>query len=173
MASAAPPITGSPLSADRAWHYVRLGFGLILSAALGGLLSAGFTYLFTEKQNHEAVVQQQYLAAVQDFVGSGARVDAAVTGLSDSLIDAQGVRDGRREARQAIAAHVAATQGLSQVIGKGNSDAYMEGLATLRTMVDDAKDVKTALTASNARFDLMENRTIIVAEARRRIYGES
>jgi len=49
----------------------------------------------------------------------------------------------------------------------------MERLATLRTLVDEASDVGSALKASRARFDLMDNRTIIVAEARKRIYDHT
>lgn len=150
-------------------HYAKLALGAVATA----LLAAVFTYFFTAKLNDEAALHQQYLAAVQDFITSGARVDASVTGLSDGILDADDIKEARKEARQAIALHVAATQSLSQVIGTGNSDAYMEGLATLRTLVDDAKDPSTALKASRARFELMDNRAIIVAEARRRIYGKT
>jgi len=156
------------LPADRVWHYIRLAIGGFLTA----LLAAALTYLATARLNHEAALQQQYLAAVQDFVSTGAQVDAAVTELSDNVLDAEGVKEGRKEARQAIAAHAAATQGLSQVIGTGNAGEYMKGLAKLRTLVDQAEDVQSALKASDARFDVMHNRTIIVAEARRRIFGE-
>ncbi len=171
MASAAPIATW--LTPDRAKRYLKFAVGGLVTAALGGFLAALFTYMFTAKLNQEAMVQQQYLAAVQDFIATGARVDASVTSLSDSILDADGIKEGRKEARQAIAAHVAATQSLSQVVGSGNANAYMEGLATLRTLVDDARDVQTALRASRARSDLMDNRTVIVAEARRRIYGGS
>ncbi|PNU02096.1 hypothetical protein [Novosphingobium guangzhouense] len=171
MASAAP---SSPwLTPDRAKRYLKLILGGFATAAVGGLLAAWFTYLFTAKLNSEAMLQQQYLAAVQEFIVTGSKVDASVTELSDSILDKEGVREGRKEARQAIAAHVAATQSLAQVIGTGNADAYMEGLATLRTLVDEAADVQTALKASRARFDLMDNRAVIVAEARRRIYGHT
>lgn len=142
-----------------------------MTAIVGGLLAAWFTYMFTARLNQEAALQQQYLAAVQDFVSTGARVDASITGLSDNVLDKQDVVIGRREARLAIAAHVAATQSLSQVIGTGNAGAYMEGLAELRTMVDTTSDVRTALSTSRARFDVMDNRNVITAEARRRIYG--
>ncbi|MFZ3484180.1 hypothetical protein [Sphingomonas sp. 3-13AW] len=170
MASAAPPTPW--LTPERAKRYLKLAIGGLATAILGGFLAALFTYMFTARLNQEAALQQQYLAAVQEFVATGAVVDASVTGLADSVLDAEGIKAGRREARQAIAAHVAATQSLSQVIGTGNSDAYMEGLATLRKLVDETTDVQSALRASRARFDLMDNRTIIVAEARRRIYGK-
>lgn len=140
-------------------------------ALIAGIVGGYTSYKYTAQLNHEAALQQQYLAAVQDFVSTGARVDAAVTGLSDNLLDGKGTLDGKREARQAIAAHTAATLSLSQVIGKGNADAYMVGLGDLRAIVDDTRDVKTALHASQGRFDLMENRQVIVNEARRRIYG--
>lgn len=171
MASAVPSTPW--LTPERAKRYLKLALGGLLAAVLGGFMAAWFTYLFTARLNHEAAVQQQYLAAVQDFISTGARVDAAVTGLADSVLDGEGVGEARKEARQAIAAHVASTQSLSQVVGEGNSGAYMEGLATLRTLVDDTDDAQAALKASRARFQLMENRSIIVAEARRRIYGHT
>jgi hypothetical protein len=170
MASAAPP--NSLFTFERAKRYLKLAVGGLLTALLGGLLAAWFTYVFTSRLNHEAAVQQQYLASVQDFVSSGARVDASVTGLADGVLDDDAVKEERREARQAIAAHVAATQSLSQVIGTGNAHAYMQGLATLRTLVDRTSDDQSALRASRARFEVMENRSIIVAEARRRIFGK-
>src|SRR5690606_15182371 len=139
--------------------YLKIGLGGLVTAAIGGLFAAWFTYMFTAKLNHDAMVQQQYLAAVQEFIATGASVDASVTGLSDSILDDDGVTEGRKDARQAIAAHVAATQSLAQVVGTGNAAAYMEGLATLRTLVDQAEDVQSALRASRARFDLMDNRT--------------
>jgi hypothetical protein len=49
----------------------------------------------------------------------------------------------------------------------------MEGLATLRGLVDKTGDVSAALKTSRARFDLMDNRQIMLAEARLRIYGKS
>lgn len=126
----------------------------------------------TAKLNNEAALQQQYLVAVQDFNATGARVDAAITELSDNVIDSTEVKQARREARQAIAAHVAATQALSPLMGKGNVSAYMEGLASLRAMVDRTGNVSDALRTSRARFDLMENRQVMLNEARRRIYGK-
>lgn len=155
----------------RVWHYVRLAIGGILTAAIGGLFAAFFTYMFTARQNTEAALQQQYLSAVQEFISSGSRVDASITDLADSILDGQNVRDARQEARQAVAAHVAATQSLSQVVGKGNSNLYMEGVATLRTLVDEANSAQSVRKLSSARFDLMENRGVIVQEARKRIYG--
>ncbi len=78
----------------------------------------------------------------------------------------------RREARQAIAAHAAATQSLAQVVGQGNVDEYVKGLASLRLFVDDTTSKSNALKTSEARFDLMDNRLIMIAEPRRRVYGQ-
>lgn len=146
---------------------------LIVSSVFGGLLAAVFTYAVTTRLNNESALQQQYLAAVQDFTSTGAKVDASVTELADTVLDGQRTLNARKEARQAIAGHVAASQGLVQVIGQGNVDEYMKGLATLRLLIDKTDDKGAALKTSKARFVLMDNRTAIVAEARRRIYGKS
>jgi hypothetical protein len=147
--------------------------GGVATAFLGGLFAAIFTYYFTAKLNHESAVQQQYLAAIQEFATTGANVDASITELADTILDGAEITQARKEARQAIAAHVAATQGIVQIVGQGNADAYMVGLATLRKMVDNTGDVGAALKTSQARFDLMDNRTIIIDEARKRTYADS
>lgn len=171
MASA-PPFR-APVTRAQLIHWIKLAAGGLAAAIAGGLFAAYFTYLFTAKLNNEAALQQQYLVAVQDFNSTGARVDASITELADNVIDSNGIAEGRKEARQAIAAHVAATQSLSPLMGTGNVKAYMGGLATLRRLVDQTSDPGAALRTSRARFDLMENRAIMVAEARRRIYGHS
>lgn len=161
------------LTPDRARRYGKLLIGGLLTAIIGGFFAALFTYYATVRLNTETALQQQYLAAVQEFNATGAKVDASVTDLADSIADtgrATEVAGARKEARQAIAAHAAATQGLQQIVGKGNIDSYLEGLGALRTLVDSTKDAKAAMRVSQARFDLMHNRTLMVAEARRRIY---
>lgn len=168
----APPLR-APISRDQMVHWGKLALGGLLTALAGGFFAALFTYSFTAKLNTEAALQQQYLSAAQEFNATGARVDAAVTELSDNVLDSTDVAQAKREARQAIAAHVAATQALSPLMGTGNVKAYMEGLATLRVLVDKTGDVSAALKTSRARFDLMDNRQIMLAEARRRIYGNS
>jgi len=170
MASHAPSL---PTGNSQVWHYLRLAVGVILSAAIGGLFAAWFTYVFTARLNGEAALQQQYLASVQDYISTGSKLDAAVTDLADSILDGQEVRSARQEARQALAAHVASTQSLSQVVGEGNSREYMKGLASLRLLIDDTNGSRSALTMSDARFTVMENRDIIVREARSRIYGSA
>lgn len=171
MASAAQ--TAPWLTMDRAKRYFKMAVGGLATAIVGGLLAAWFTYVFTQRLNQEAALQQQYLSAVQEFVSSGANVDASVTRLADDVLDKQALTEAKREARHDIAIHVAATQSLSQVIGTGNAGEYMKGLATLRTLVDSTKDPSSALRASRARFDLMDNRAIIVAEARKRIFNRA
>lgn len=167
----APPVR-APMTRDQMIHWSKLALGGLLTALAGGFFAALFTYGFTARLNTEAALQQQYLSAVQDFNATGARVDAAITELSDTVLDGADIAQAKREARQAIAAHVAATQALSPLMGTGNVKAYMEGLATLRGMVDQTGDVRAALNASHARFDLMDNRQVMLAEARRRIYGK-
>lgn len=163
MASIAP---SNPTRWERVWHNLKMCGGVVFAA----LVAAALTYLFTAKLNTEAALQQQYLAAVQDYIETGASLDSAVTNLADSILDGQEVRPARQAARAAIAAHVAATRSLSEIVGKGNSNLYMKGLAALRQFVDAANDKASAEAMSNARFDVMDNRNIIVTEARRRIY---
>lgn len=161
------------LTPDRARRYGKLVIGGLLTAAIGGFFAALFTYYATVQINSESALQQQYLAAVQDFTATGAKLDASVTDLADAIADKENrsdVAEVRKEVRQAIAAHAAATQGLQQIVGKGNIDAYLVGLGTLRGVVDGTKDAQAAMRASQARFDLMHNRTVLVTEARRRIY---
>lgn len=159
------------LPRDRLVHYVKLTFAAIGTALLGGLVAAYFTYLFTARLNTESAVQQQYLAAIQDFSTTGAKVDATITELADTVLDGDELVNARREARQAIASHVAASLSLAPVAGQGNVDEYMKGLATLRLFVDQTSGREQALKTSRARFDLMDNRISMIAEARRRVYG--
>lgn len=170
MATAAP---AAFFRDPRVMHYIRLALGGLATALIGGFLGAYFSYLFTARANSEAALQQQYLSAVQEFVASGSTLDASITDLGDSILDGQDVRRARQDARRAVAAHVASTQSLSQVVGEGNSSLYMEGLATIRTLVDGANNAATAERLSNARFDLMDNRGVIVKEARKRIFDDS
>lgn len=171
MATIAP--SSPSLKRARLIKMVKLGLGGLATALIGGFFAALFTYFATAKLNNDAALQQQYLVAVQDFNATGAQVDAAITELADNVLDGNEVALARREARQAIAAHVAATQALAPLMGDGNVDEYMKGLATLRLMVDKTNVQSAALKTSNARFTLMENRTVMLAEARRRIYGQS
>lgn len=171
MASA-PPLS-TRVSRAQLIHWGKLAFGGLLTALAGGFFAALFTYGFTAKLNNEAALQQQYLVAVQEFNATGAQVDAAITELADTVLDSSDVSQARKEARQAISAHVAATQALAPLMGTGNVEAYMEGLATLRVMVDQTGDIRAALRTSRARFELMDNRQLMLTEARRRIYGKS
>ncbi|RKF23393.1 hypothetical protein D6851_02670 [Altericroceibacterium spongiae] len=171
MTTAAPPF--AHVTRAQLINWIKLAAGGLATALVGGFFAAVFTYYATAKLNNEAALQQQYLVAVQDFNSTGAKVDAAITELADNVLDGQEVAQARREARQAIAAHVAATQALAPLMGKGNVAEYMKGLATLRLMVDDTDGRSAALQTSKARFTLMENRTVMIAEARQRIYGHS
>ncbi|RKF21589.1 hypothetical protein D6851_05980 [Altericroceibacterium spongiae] len=171
MAAASAP-SARPTRAQLS-NWIKLILGGIATALVGGFFAALFTYFATAKLNNESALQQQYLVAVQDFNSSGAKVDAAITELADNVLDGQEIAQARREARQAIAAHVAATQALAPLMGEGNVAEYMKGLATLRMMVDDTDGRATAQNTSKARFTLMENRTVMIAEARKRIYGDS
>lgn len=145
------------------------------SSAVGAvalaLFTSALTYALTTQQNHEAAVQQQRLAALQTFIESGSKLDASVTDLVDSVGDRTDVIDAKKETRQALAAHAAASQSIEPIVGKANVEAYLGGVGTLRTIVDETANPSAALTTSQARFDVMHNRTVIVAEARKRIFS--
>lgn len=158
------------MTREQVIRYAKVGAGAIVTAFLGGLFAAIFTYYATARLNTESALQQQYLVAIQDFSSTGAQLDASITELADTVLDGEELTKARRDARQAIAAHAAATQSLSQVVGQGNVDEYAKGLATLRIMVDDTGDRSGALKTSRARFDLMHNRQIMITEARARVY---
>jgi hypothetical protein len=164
----APPMP--KLTREQIVRYVKFGAGALATAVLGGLFAAIFTYYATARLNTESSLQQQYLVAIQDFSATGAQLDASITELADTVLDGAELTESRRAARQAIAAHAAATQSLSQVVGQGNVDEYAKGLATLRILVDDTGDRTGALKTSRARFDLMDNRVIMIKEARKRVY---
>lgn len=143
---------------------------MFVAAFLSAVLAGAFTYVYSRKLQAEASVQQQYVASVQDFAATGGRVDAAITNLADAAVDQDSVAEAKKEARQAIASHAAATLALEPIIGKGNVEAYMLGIADMRTLVDATGDVPAATRASKGRFALIDNRNVIIAEARRNIY---
>lgn len=172
MASVAQPMSWSNRS--RAAHYLKLVLGGLATAAIGGFFAALFTYYATIRVNTANALQQQYLAAVQEFISTGSKLDASITDVADVVLDKDGpakLDDARKSARQAIAAHTAAAQSLEPVIGTGNVKAYLEGVGALRLLLDDTRTAHQLLRTSQARFDVMHNRTLIVAEARKRIYG--
>ena len=143
---------------------------MMVAATLSAFLAGVATYYFTKELNAEASVQQQYVAAVQDFAATGARVDAAVTTLADATVDADEVNAAKKEARQAIAAHAASTLALEPVVGEGNVKAYLTGVADMRDLVDHTDSVAAARRASRGRFALIQNRNSVIAEARKNIY---
>lgn len=162
------------LTARRARKYGSLALGGLLTAAIGGFFAALFTYYATVQLNTSNALQQQQLASVQEFNSTGAKVDASVTDFADAVTDKASKTDldaARKEVRQSIAAHTVATQGLAQVVGTANVDEYLSGLGKLRSFVDKAVTPAATLDASQARFDIMYNRTLLTDEARRRIYN--
>ena len=169
MATAAP--SPSQPTTARVMPYFKQFMGMFVAALLSAVLAALFTYYFSLKLNTQSSIQQLYVASVQDFSATGAKVDASITDLADTAIDRDSLDQAKKDARQAIAAHTAATLALRPVIGKGNVEEYMKGLADLRMLVDQTGDVAAAARTSKGRLVLIENRNVIITEARRRIYG--
>jgi len=142
-----------------------------IGALVTGFIAALFTYAFTAKLNTESALQQQNLAALQEFISTGSKLDASITNLSDTLLDGDDLLAEKKVVREAIAAHASASQSLVQIVGKDNIDAYLVGVGMLRELVDSTGDVNSAMQTSQARFDVMHNRTKIIEEARENIYG--
>jgi hypothetical protein len=169
MASAA-----SISSLRRIANAKRLALSGLRSAGpivFGAILAALFTFCVTNYLNNRASLQQQELSALQDFVSTGADLDAAVTLLSDSALDGEDIAAAKREARQAVAAHAAASLGLIPVVGQSNVEAYLVGLGEMRQLVDNSGDVTAAVRASRGRMALIHNRLEMIRDARRRIYA--
>ncbi|WP_313395500.1 hypothetical protein [Sphingobium yanoikuyae] len=144
---------------------------LLLTAILGAVLAGLATYYFTQQLNEESSIQQQYVSSVQDFAATGAKVDAAITDLGDTVIDGDELAAAKKEARQALSAHAASALALLPLIGKGNVENYMTGIADLRLLVDETGDVPAAVRASRGRNALINNRNAVIAAARRQIYS--
>lgn len=146
-----------------------------LWSALGAvalvLISVALTYVITSRLNNQTAVQQQQAVSLQEYNRTGAAIDVAVTNLSDAIVSGSGVGEARQNARKAIAEHVGASLALAEVVGRENMNAYMEGVSRLRELVDDSRNPRSAMLASQARLDLMQNRETIAAEARRNIYS--
>lgn len=155
------------ITPERAKRWMKYAIGALVT----GFIAAVFTYGFTAKLNTESALQQQNLAALQEFISTGSKLDASVTNLSDSLLDNDNLLAEKKTVREAIAAHASAAQSLIQFVGKDNIDAYLVGVGTLRELVDATGDVNSAMQTSQARFDVMHNRTKIIEEARENIYG--
>jgi len=152
---------------DRAKRWMKYAIGALVT----GFIAALFTYAFTAKLNTESALQQQNLAALQEFISTGSKLDASITNLSDTLLDGDDLLAEKKVVREAIAAHASASQSLVQIVGKDNIDAYLVGVGMLRELVDSTGDVNSAMQTSQARFDVMHNRTKIIEEARENIYG--
>lgn len=167
------------------WKQIRRAYGAVSTVASAAmkspvvgaialaLLTTALTYMVTARLNTESAVQQQQLAAIQTFISSGADVDTSITNLSDAAASGQGVDEAKREARRALSAHAAAGLSIEPIVGKENLKAYMVGVGTLRELVRNVRagDGQSAMDASQARFDVMHNRTQIIAEARKNIYS--
>lgn len=151
--------------------WFKANAGTVTFAVFTALLTAILTYVVTAQLNTNSAVQQQNLAALQRFVETGSQVDASVTELTDAVADVEGLSTAKKDVRRSLAAHAAASQDLKVVVGKANIDAYLDGMGTLRDLVDHVDDPREAFKASQARFDVMHNRTVIVSEARKNIYS--
>lgn len=147
------------------------GIAALTPIILGALIAALLTLVVTDYLNKKASLQQQELSALQEFVSTGANLDAAVTLLSDTTLDGTDITEAKKEARQAIAAHAAASLGLIQVVGQPNVEAYMVGLADMRQLVDSSGSASAALRASRGRMALISNRLAMIRKAREYIYA--
>lgn len=160
---------------DAVWEarkHVNWGLGIkVLGAISLVFLTAWVTYLFTARLNVETALQQQQMAAVQQFEESGARLDTSLSLFADALLDGSGVAEARKEVRTAIILHASQANALRDVVGNGNVDQYLRGLAELREFADNATDPRTAMVVAQQHVNLMDYRVRMVELARRNIYS--
>lgn len=164
MASVMP--LSHPTFTDRAKGWLGVGISAVLSA----LLAAGLAYIFTVRANDRTSLQQQYLISLQQFEQTGGAMDVGVTNLADAVRERRNVPEAKRNALRAIAEHAGSVAALNPIVGRANMEAYMAGVSTLTDRVEDTTDLRSAMRASQARFDIMHNRTVIREEARNNIY---
>jgi hypothetical protein len=164
MASAAPVPQRTLTDRCKSWA------GIAVTSALSALLAAGLAFVFTVQANDRLALQQQYLAALQQFDQTGSAMDVGVTNLADAVRERRNTAEPKRNALRAIAEHAGASQALNAVVGTENMNAYLTGVGRMTELVEATSDVRSAMNASQARFDVMHNRNVIREEARRNIY---
>jgi len=155
--------------ATRQHNWLGLVLKGIGAVALVGL-TAVVTYMFTARLNVETAIQQQQMAALQQFEDSGARLDSSLSLFADALLDHRGVEDARKEVRTALTLHASQANALSSMVGTGNADQYLRGLGDLRRFADTTTDAQTAMRTAQAHVTLMDYRVRMAALARQNIY---
>jgi len=135
------------------------------------ILTVILTFVATARLNVETAVQQQQMAALQQFEESGARLDASLSLFADALLDKKGVEDARKEVRTALVLHASQANALRAMVGDGNVDQYLGGLRELRQFADTATDPQTAMRTAQQHVTLMDYRVKLAGLARKSIYS--
>lgn len=114
-------------------------------------------------------VQQQEMAAINQFDESGANLDSSMSDFIDGIADRKVDPSVRKSLRTAIALHAAKSQRLANIVGSKPVENYTIGLGRLREMVDAADDVTTGMTAAQLHADILANKKRISEAAWARI----
>lgn len=161
----------TPITFERFIQRAKPFVAWFLAALAGAVIGSAVSYQFQSQLNNRAALQQQYMGALQLFNQTGTAMDVSITNLADAVVEKRPIADAKEKARIAIGDHLSAAQALAEIVGRKNMETYMSGVGTLRELVDGASDAKSMMQASQARFDIMHNRTIIRAEAQENIYS--
>lgn len=129
-----------------------------LTSLVAALLAASLAWYVTASTNANMTIQQQEIAAVNQFDESGASLDSSMSDFIDGLAD--GIVDPavRKSLRTAIALHAAKSQRLVNIVGGKPVENYTIGLGRLREMVDAAENVTTGMAAAQLHADILANK---------------
>lgn len=140
-----------------------------LTSLFAALLAACLAWYVTASTNAEMTIQQQEMAAVNQFDESGANLDSSMSDFIDGLADGRVDPAVRKALRTALALHAAKSQRLANIVGSRPVEDYTIGLGRLREMVDAAEDVPTGMTAAQLHADILANKKRISEVAWKRI----
>ncbi len=143
-----------------------------LTSLFAALLAACLAWYVTANTNASMTVQQQEMAAINQFDETGANLDSSMSDFIDGLADRKVDPSVRKSLRTAIALHAAKSQRLANIVGSNPVENYTIGLGRLREMVDAADDVTTGMTAAQLHADILANKKRISEAAWARIVSK-
>lgn len=129
-----------------------------LTAVLAALLAALLAWYVTSRTNARMVVQQQEIAAIDQFDSSGANLDSTMSDFIDDVVDGDPRPDLRKALRSAIALHAAKAQRLTNIVGQKPIEEYTAGLGQLRIMSDEAEDVQSGIVMAQLHANILANK---------------
>lgn len=138
-------------------HKERFGKAgtFVLGAFVSALVAGPVAYHYATRANTVMVVQQNTLAAVQQFESTGASLDNAVRQFSDSLVARRGVDEARQGLRAAVAGHSSQVFTMRDTLGEADYRRYMAVLVQLRDRADNADDAREGVQVWQSAVDLI------------------